>query len=194
MEQRRQAPDLDLVVVGIGGQGVQLMSKMLAQAATAEGRDVLMSSEIGGEMRGGPSLASVVIGRRARRALPILPSVGSLILMTTEYSADPLSRLRHGGWVLRNSTLVSDDDLPDGTTSLGVPVIDVARQLGSPQVAGLVMMSAYAAVTDVVSADSLVAAMEGLVPPYRRQHVESNARAIHHGHELGRQLTKEPVA
>ena len=53
---------IEVLLTGIGGQGVQLCAKALAMAATAEGRQALLSSHYGGEMRGGPSQASVVVG------------------------------------------------------------------------------------------------------------------------------------
>jgi len=41
-----------------------------------------------------------------------------------------------------------------------------------------VMLGAYAALTGVATRDQLVTAMTGLLPPYRRQHAEGNARAL----------------
>ena len=49
--------------------------------------------------------------------------------------------------------------------------------------AGFVLLGAYAAVTGVVGADSLVDAMKELVPPYRTQHVAANEAAIRAGAE-----------
>ena len=42
----------DVIFTGIGGQGVQLCSKVLANAAVAAGHHVMLSSYFGGEMRG----------------------------------------------------------------------------------------------------------------------------------------------
>jgi len=68
---------VEVLLTGIGGQGVQLAAKTLAMAATAEGRQVLMSSHYGGEMRGGQTEASVVIADEGLRSVPILESVWS---------------------------------------------------------------------------------------------------------------------
>ena len=48
-------------VSGVGGQGVQLMCKVMALAATAENRYAMLSSDYGGQMRGGSSLGTVVV-------------------------------------------------------------------------------------------------------------------------------------
>ena len=60
-------------VSGIGGQGIQLISKMLAVSAMETGRHVMLNGVYGGEMRGGKSLATVIIGSRPLRAL--LPKI-----------------------------------------------------------------------------------------------------------------------
>ena len=46
-------PRRDAILTGIGGQGVQLCAKVLAQACVADGHHVMLSSCFGGEMRGG---------------------------------------------------------------------------------------------------------------------------------------------
>ena len=66
-------------VSGVGGQGVQLMCKVMALAATAENRYAMLSSDYGGQMRGGSSLGTVVVGNNRLRALPVVPKANSAI-------------------------------------------------------------------------------------------------------------------
>ncbi len=68
------------MVTGIGGQGIQLLAKTLALAATHEGHHAMLSADYGGEMRGGPSKASVVVGAEPLRSLPVLASAWSAII------------------------------------------------------------------------------------------------------------------
>ena len=48
----------ELLLTGIGGQGVQLAAQVLARAAIAEGRSVQMFGSYGGMMRGGNTEAT----------------------------------------------------------------------------------------------------------------------------------------
>ena len=57
-------PRRDVILTGIGGQGVQLCAKVLAQACVADGHHVMLSSYFGGEMRGGRTEATVVRATR----------------------------------------------------------------------------------------------------------------------------------
>ena len=52
----------ELLFTGIGGQGVQLAAQVIARAAIAEGKEVQLFGSYGGMMRGGDTLATLVIG------------------------------------------------------------------------------------------------------------------------------------
>ena len=54
-------PSADLLLTGIGGQGIQLCAKTLALAGTAEGLDAMLTAHYGGQMRGGMTEATVVL-------------------------------------------------------------------------------------------------------------------------------------
>lgn len=172
-----------VIVSGIGGQGIQLMCKSLALAATRSGLHAMLAADYGGEMRGGPSQASVVIGEQPLRSLPILPGAGAVILMHNRHSEFARERLVAGGLLLLNSTIVRAKDLQLDARTVEVPVTRMARELGAPQAGGFVMIGAYAALTGAVAPEALGEAMRELLPPYRAQHVESNLNAIRIGAE-----------
>jgi 2-oxoglutarate ferredoxin oxidoreductase subunit gamma len=173
----------EVMLTGIGGQGVQLCAKALAVGATIEGRQAMLSAHYGGEMRGGQTEASVVVGDGPLRALPILPSTWSAFVMHPKHWAPVRERLRPDGVVLANGTLV-DDDLDVGTARLvRVPAGDIATELSAPMSAGFVLLGAYAATTGLVGIEALVGAMKQLVPPYRTQHVAANEAALRAGHD-----------
>lgn len=182
----------ELIVSGIGGQGIQLLAKTLALAATREGRYAMLAADYGGEMRGGPSKASVVIGDEPLRALPVLPSAWSAILAHHRYLTGPahgsahptesiVDRIRPGGPVVVNDKLVDAGALRADLVVHAVDAGAIATQVAAAQAVGFVLLGAYNAVTAMVSPDALVAAMEELLPPYRRQHAPANARAIEAG-------------
>ena len=65
-----------------------------------------------------------------------------------------------------------------------MPATDVASQAGRELGQTMVMLGAYAKVTEVVSVESLVAGMTESLPEYRRQHAAGNAEMIHAGYDL----------
>lgn len=184
MDTGRQAVrQTEVMLTGIGGQGVQLCAKALAVGATVEGRQAMLSAHYGGEMRGGQTEASVVVGDGPLRALPILPSTWSAFVMHPKHWEPVRSRLRPDGVVVANGTLVDDDLDVGGARLVRIAAGDIATELSAPMSAGFVLLGAYSAVTGLVGLESLVAAMRQLVPPYRTQHVAANEAALRAGHD-----------
>jgi 2-oxoglutarate ferredoxin oxidoreductase subunit gamma len=171
----------EVIVTGVGGQGIQLLSKTLALAATRAGRYAMLSADYGGEMRGGPSKASVVIGDEPLRALPVLASAWSAIVAHHRFSEPALARIRPGGPVVINAGLVEPGTIPAGLRVFPVDGSAVAKSVDAPNAVGFVLLGAYVAVTRLVEPAGLVDAMTELLPPYRRQHAPANARAIEAG-------------
>jgi 2-oxoglutarate ferredoxin oxidoreductase subunit gamma len=63
-----------------------------------------------------------------------------------------------------------------------IPAAEIATEIGNPMGGTMVMVGAYSALTGLVSLDSLIEGMRESIPPYRRQHIESNERALRAGY------------
>jgi Pyruvate/2-oxoacid:ferredoxin oxidoreductase gamma subunit len=168
----------ELLMTGIGGQGVQLAAQVVARAALAEGREVQVFGSYGGMMRGGNTDATVVVADGPIEAPPTVTSGWSAILVHPEFAQPTLERLRAGATVLVNSTVFAEP--PDG--AIAVPATDLAVEAGNIVTASLVMVGAYAAVTGLVTLPSLLTAVAESLPPYRAHHLALNQRALDLGH------------
>ena len=170
--------EFEVYVSGIGGQGIQLVAKTLAMAATAEDRHVMLNGVYGGEMRGGKSLATVVLGNRPLRALPVTASVSAAIVLHQKFWDEAQPRLRPDAFVVADSEIADQLSLRATQPLISVPATQLSRDIGNPMVAGMVLLSAFNALTGLVKADELVSAMRALVPPYRAQHIAANEQAL----------------
>jgi 2-oxoglutarate ferredoxin oxidoreductase subunit gamma len=184
--------EYELLIVGIGGQGIQLIGKTLALAATVAGRHAMLAAEYGGEMRGGPSQSTVVVGDQPLRSLPILPSAGAAIVMHDKFSGPVPERLRAGGLLVVNSSIVDPGSAAANYEIRALPATTMARELGAPQTAGFILLGAFNAVAQIVEPEQLTDAMRSLLPPYRREHADTNAAAISLGADAAKDL--DPVA
>lgn len=174
------------MMTGIGGQGVQLGAQVLARAAMAEGREVMLFGNYGGMMRGGNTDATLVVGDGPIATPPTIDRTWSAIVMHHEYWEPLHRRLVPGSVVLVNTTVFDEaalgapvDWAPYETVE--VPATDLAVDVGNVQAASMVMVGAYAAVTGLVGLGSLGDAVEQSLPPYRRQHVALNRTALEAG-------------
>jgi Pyruvate/2-oxoacid:ferredoxin oxidoreductase gamma subunit len=174
----------ELMITGIGGQGVQLGAQLLAHAALAEGREVQLFGSYGGMMRGGETEATVIVADGPVESPPTISRTWSAIVMHHEYSGPTRQRLRPDSIVLVNSTVVGDELEfgPEAGTVVEVPATRLAGDVGSLMAASMVMLGAYSAVTGLFGLSTLIAALPEVLPAYRRQHVELNEAALQAGH------------
>jgi len=171
----------EIVLTGVGGQGIQLAAQTLARAAVLEGRHVLLLGTYGGSMRGGNSDSTLVVADAPIDAPPIVARAWASLAMHHQFW-EPLARkLRAGAVVVVNAGSfrgVLDRDLH---RVFEIPAGVIATRAGQPMTASLVLAAAFARITGLVGLASLVAAMRECVPPYRSQHVAANEAALRAG-------------
>lgn len=167
----------ELLMTGIGGQGVQLGALVLATAATAEGREVMYFGIYGGMMRGGNTDGTVVVADVPITTPPVVTRSWSAIAMHDEFWEPLEPRLRPGGIVLVNDATFAREITADVSVHR-VAATEIAAGVGNPLGGAMTMVGAYAALTGIVAIDSLVEAMRSTIPSYRRQHIEANERAL----------------
>jgi Pyruvate/2-oxoacid:ferredoxin oxidoreductase gamma subunit len=175
----------EVVLTGLGGQGIQLLAKLLAHAAMREGRQVMTFGLFMGTIRGGSSEATVVVGDDAVVAPPIVPRVWAVVAMHGAGLPALQPKARPGGVLVLNATLAPEPPGWDGVRRLAVPATEIAKALGQPLGAGMVALGALAGATGLVAPDSLAAALADVVPAHRRKLVDANAACIARGAEWG---------
>lgn len=177
------AAEREILLTGIGGQGVQLAARVLAEAAVIDGLEVQLFASYGGMMRGGRTDATVVIADGPIDAPPVVADAWAVLGLHHEHLADPMSRLRPNGIALLNGAVVPGADFPTPptVTRIELPFTTVAQEAGNPMAGSLVAVGLLAAHTGIVTAAALEAAVEVALPPYRRQHVESSVAALRAG-------------
>ena len=171
----------EVLLTGIGGQGVQLAARTLAVAAVEDGREVMVFGSYGGMMRGGNTEATVVFADGDIEAPPTVGVTWSAILMHHDYSEATVRRLRPGSLALLNTSVFEGDVASTGATVLDVNATELAASVGNPLAAAMVMAGAYTAATGLVAIDSLVDGVAASLPPYRQQHVDVNVAALRAG-------------
>jgi Pyruvate/2-oxoacid:ferredoxin oxidoreductase gamma subunit len=172
----------ELLITGIGGQGVQLAAQVIARAATLEHREVLFFGLYGGMMRGGNTDSTVVVANEPIEAPPVVSQTWSAIGMHDQFWEPIEARLRRNGVVLVNSSTF-EHVIAANVAVHRIPATDLAADAGNPLGGAMAMIGAYVALTGLVGIDTLVDAMRASIPPYRRQHIEANERVMRVGYD-----------
>jgi 2-oxoglutarate ferredoxin oxidoreductase subunit gamma len=170
----------EIVFTGVGGQGVQLMAKVLAQAAAEEGRHVMLFGVYGGAMRGSPSESTLVIGDAPIEAPPIVPRCWSIVAMHPRSLAELMPKLRPGGLLFVNDTVV-DTAAPEGASRVAIPATRLAEEAGNLMGAGMILLGAFVAHTRIVALERVVAAMRASLPSHRARLADLNAVLLERG-------------
>ena len=171
----------ELLLTGIGGQGVQLAANVLAHAALTEGRDVQLFGSYGGMMRGGNTDAELVIADERIAAPPTVGSAWAAIALHPDYADPVVARVVADGLVLRDAGIWDAPIERSDLRVVDVPAAEMATAVGNVMAASMVMLGALAALTGLVGIDSLRDGVRACVPPYRQQHLELNDRALQAG-------------
>jgi Pyruvate/2-oxoacid:ferredoxin oxidoreductase gamma subunit len=183
----------EVIITGIGGQGIQLMAKVLAQAAAAEDRRVMLFGIYMGMMRGGASDSTVVIGDEEISAPPIIPATWAVVAMHPAGLPALAQKLRHGGVLVSNTTLVTAGVGRSDVSILGLPATRIAEEAGNLLGAGMVALGAFVAATGLVRYDSVVNAMRASLPPHRQHLAESNVRFLDAGRDYAASHLSSPT-
>jgi pyruvate ferredoxin oxidoreductase gamma subunit/2-oxoisovalerate ferredoxin oxidoreductase gamma subunit len=179
---------IELRIHGRGGQGAVVASKTLAQAAFLTGRYVQSYPDYGVERRGAPVVAFARIAEPGDDFFvrqDIREPDHLLVLDATLLdSANPLTGLRPGGWVVVNT--------PDPPERLGidqafrVATVDASRialdhGLGSAAqpVVNTSILGAFVRATGIVTLDDLLSAIDHEVPTKSAENQAAAAEAFH---------------
>ena len=119
-----------VIVAGFGGQGVLSLGQMLAYAAMYENMAATWLPSYGPEMRGGTANCSVVIDEK-EVASPIIAVPDCLIAMNTPSLFKFQDKVKKGGLVIINSSLISEKCDRDDVKAYYVEANKIAHEVGN---------------------------------------------------------------
>jgi len=199
---------VDVVICGVGGQGILLLAEVLGTAAMRDGLDVRVSEIHGMAQRGGTVICHLRVSEGQVFAPTVLESSADVLLALEPVEA--LRALAYAG--PRTTALVSTRTIRPVMASLGLAeypsleeikavlnsavgkaffldALGLAEEAGSPLAQNMVMAGAlHASGTFPVHREAILEAIGELVP---RRYVEVNLRAFKLGEEALRALLKQ---
>ena len=144
----------EIMFAGFGGQGILLIGKVLAHAAMEEGYEVAWVPSYGPEMRGGTAYCTVVISDRPIGS-PIIKNPLHLVAMNGPSLEKFAPTVKKDGIIFINSSLIAFGSNRDDVDELRVPVVDIAKDLGSVKAANIVALSAFVGRSGIVPMETL---------------------------------------
>ncbi len=182
--------ETNLCVAGFGGQGILSLGKFLADATCrSTDKRVTFFPSYGAEQRGGTANCYVVISDEEIGA-PLFDVMDDLIVMNAASLDKFLPRVRPGGRLFVNSSIVRGEIGRDDLSVVRAPVTELALELGSARVVNIVMLGVYVGYTRVLEPEIVWEAVEhGLAR--KASLLPLNRRAFELGLSLGETAGKE---
>jgi len=167
---------------GRGGQGILLAGIILSDAGMKEGFNVVQTQSYGPEARLGASKCEVILSS-GEIAFPEVETPDLLLCLSIDAYKKYGRDLADGGLRVVEQMVTNEQDVSDARI---IPAIDTAIDLGNRIAANMVALGYIVALSEIVSGEHLIQAMEERVKP---AYLELNRMALEKGMQMGREVT-----
>lgn len=186
-----------IIIAGVGGQGLVLATRMIAEAAFKAGMDVKTNDVVGLSQRGGSVWGTVKIGEKIDSP-NILPGTGDILI-----GMEPLEALRWSGAMREGGIIVLNEnrvyptpvlleqaeypeeefgELKKRFTVISTDAREAAREAGNIKAANSVMLGILAGIIEMPE-DVFIEVIKEHVP---KSAVEENIAAFRKGIEISK--------
>ena len=172
-----------IIIAGFGGQGVMLAGKIIAQAACFLGRSATYLPSYGAEVRGGTAHCHVIVSEEEIPS-PVIEQPDTAIAMNSPSLEKFKTRVRPGGNLLVNSSLVKAGHVRRDIKTIEVEANRLAEELGSVKAANMVMIGVCLRLSRLLTPAAMEEALKHLLPSRHRELLDINLRALRLGASL----------
>jgi 2-oxoglutarate ferredoxin oxidoreductase subunit gamma len=171
----------EILIGGVGGQGVVLSGILLGTAATLfDGKKAVQTQSYSSELRGGSARAEVIISEEPVSD-PQVRKPDILIALAEEALPRYIGKIKPKGLLVIDSDLVKGVK-PGDYEILSIPATSIAdKEMGNIVVANLIILGALIKKTGLLSVEAMEKAIEESVPKKAK---ELNLKAFRRGLEL----------
>lgn len=169
-----------IIIAGFGGQGLLFSGKVLAYAGMMEGRYLSWLPSYGPEMRGGTANCNVILSDREVGS-PIVTRPDILMVMNGP-SLDKFEKdVQPGGKIFIDSSLITRKVERTDVQAYYIPATAMAREMGAPGLANMVLLGALVKATGCVTDEGLDAGLIKVIPARKADMLDINRKALKAG-------------
>ena len=177
--------DHQIIIAGFGGQGLLFSGKVLAYAGLAEDRQLSWLPSYGPEMRGGTASCTVILSDEPIGS-PIVDHPNVAMVMNNPSLDKYEGLVAPGGKLFLDSALISRKVLRDDIDVYYIPATQLAKEMGAPTLANMILLGALINETGCVSAEHLEEGLRHAVPARHADLIDLNLQAL----EIGKNYTQ----
>jgi len=173
----------EILCAGFGGQGIMLLGKLLAYSGMREGKHVTYIPSYGAEVRGGTAHCNVIISSE-EIASPVVSTPSTLIIMNEPSLVKFESRVKPGGLLILNSTLVLSKPGREDIETISIPATQMAYDLGAVQCANMIMLGCLISRKQIIETDTVIEGLGRTLSKRRRSLLDVNIKGLESGRKF----------
>ncbi|QGT98720.1 2-oxoglutarate/2-oxoacid ferredoxin oxidoreductase, gamma subunit [Candidatus Syntrophocurvum alkaliphilum] len=144
----------EITFAGFGGQGVLTMGLFLANAGMSEKKKVSYVPAYGAEMRGGTANCTVIISDKEISS-PVVAYPEIVVAMNHPSLEKFEPKVKKGGLLLVNKSLVKREVERNDITSLMIPTQELASEAGLARGSNMVMLGALLHLNNIINNENI---------------------------------------
>ena len=171
-----------ICIAGSGGQGVLLLSKILAAAGMLDKKNVTLISSYGAEMRGGVINCTVIVSDEDIGS-PIAKNPDILIAMN-DYALQRYGpKIISGGLLIANESLILDSQFfGNNLKTAFLPATEIAKtSSGHTKLTNMIMLGAFFQKTKLLPIQNIQESIKLLLSVKNQNLISLNIEALHKG-------------
>ncbi len=173
----------ELVMAGLGGQGVLLATQILIRSAMAEYPYVSWFPSYATLVRGGDCEGTAIFADEPIHS-PLIYSPAAMVIMSMYALETFIDRIAADSLLILDSSLISDTPDRDDVELVQVPATQQAADLGSSRAANLILLGVYLRKTGAMGINAIEAELtRTMVQENKEAFLSTNLAALKWGYE-----------
>lgn len=182
----------EIIVAGFGGQGVLSLGMTLAYAGMVEEKEISWMPSYGPEMRGGTANCITILSDH-KISSPIISMFDTAIILNQPSMDKFADQVKPGGILLYESGNIFKLTLRTDIEVIGIPASTEALHMKNAKVMNMIILGAYLGLKPVVKNESIVVALEKVLPEKYHHLLPINLQALERGELLVQQMHQPSV-
>ena len=171
----------EVIMAGVGGQGVLTAGRLLAEVAVDAYQHVTLMSTYRAARRGGASECTTIFSRDEIASF-ILSKADSVVVMASSQLDTFAGRIRSGGLLIYEPSGLTESIERSDIRVFSLSAMEIAKKMGGIQAVNMVFLGTYIGLTESLPAESVVRKLEDT---FRDKTLALNRAAFERGLEIG---------
>lgn len=180
----------EIIVAGFGGQGVLSLGQVLSYSAIMEDKETSWMPSYGPEMRGGTANCVVIISD-GRISSPLVSVYDSAIILNQPSLDKFESCVKTGGYLFYEESTIVNPPTREDIHIFKISAAEEANKLNKKQVANMIMLGSFLEVRQIVKLESVLKALQKVLPERHHHLIPLNEQAILIGKDLVQKQLQE---